>query len=212
MNDNDLINILKELKEKSKKRKFTQSIDIAVNMTQIDLKKPQNKFTEEIRLPKGRGRDVKVAVIGDSLVVKSKGIADGLINDKALSDIEADKKAMRKMISTYDFFIAEAPFMIRIGKSLGRFMAPKGKMPKPMPPQADPIPMIKMLKNTVRAALQNNYVIHCPIGNETMSNDDLVENFRAIMQAIEKRLPNGRNNIKTVYIKTTMSQPVKINY
>ena len=212
MNDNDLNNILKELKEKSTKRKFTQSVDIAVNMMQIDLKKPQNKFIEEIRLPKGRGRDIKVAVIGDSLVVKSKGVADGLINEKSLSEIEGDKKAIRKMISSYDFFIAEAPFMIRIGKNLGRYMAPKGKMPKPLPPQADPVPMIKMLKNTVRAALQNNYVIHCPIGNESMSNEDLAANFNAIMQAIEKKLPSGRNNIKSVYIKTTMSQPMKINY
>ncbi|MCK5699419.1 MAG: 50S ribosomal protein L1, partial [Candidatus Aenigmarchaeota archaeon] len=107
MNDSDLNKIIKEAKEKGKKRNFTQSIDLAINTKQIDLKKPENKFTEEIHLPKGRGKDLKIAVIGDSLVVKSKGIADGLINDKELTKLEKDKKELKKAMNEYDFFIAE---------------------------------------------------------------------------------------------------------
>ncbi len=208
----DINNILKEVKEKSKKRNFTQSIDLAINTQQVDLKKPENKFTEEIHLPKGRGRSLKIAVIGDSLVIKSKGIADGLINEKALTTLEKDKKELKKTMDEYDFFIAEAPFMLRIGKSLGRFMAPRGKMPKPLPPQADPAPLIARLKNTTRASLKKNSAIHCTIGTEKMTEADLTSNFNAVIQAIEKKLPSGKNNIKSVYIKTTMGSAIKINY
>ncbi len=212
MNDNELNNILKEARDKSKKRNFTQSIDLAINTKQIDLKKPQNKFTEEIYFLKGRGKDIKIAVIGDTLVIKSKSIADGLINEKALTTLEKDKKELKKTINKYEYFIAEAPFMLRIGKSLGRFMAPKGKMPKPLPPQADPTPLITQLKNTTRASLKNNSAIHCTIGAESMKNEDIIDNFNAVMQAIEKKFPTGKNNIKSVYIKTTMGKPIKIKY
>ncbi len=212
MNDSDLEKIIKEAKEKGKKRNFTQSIDLAINTQQIDLKKPENKFTEEIPLPKGRGKDLKIAVIGDSLVVKSKGIADGLINEKALTKLEKDKKELKKAMNEYDFFIAEAPFMLRIGKSLGRFMAPRGKMPKPLPPQADPAPLIARLKNTTRATLKGNSAIHCTIGTEKMPEEDIILNFHTVMQAIEKKFPSGKNNIKSLYIKTTMGPVIKINY
>ncbi|MFH1126941.1 MAG: 50S ribosomal protein L1 [archaeon] len=212
MNENDLNKIIKEVKEKSKKRNFVQSIDISINTKQIDLKKPENKFTEEIRLQKGRGKNIKVAVIGDSLIIKSKDLADGLINEKELTKLENDKKELKKTLNKYDCFIAEAPFMVRIGKNLGRFMAPRGKMPKPLPPQADPAPLIKLLKNTTRATLKNNSAIHCAIGTEAMKDEDIIINLNTVIQAIEKKLPNGKDNIKSIYIKTTMGAPIKINY
>lgn len=212
MNNNDLNNTIQEVKERGKKRNFAQSIDLAINTKQIDLKKPANKFTEEIQLPKGLGKDLKIAVIGDNLVVKSKGIADGLINNKVLTTFEKDKKELKKALNKYDYFIAEAPFMIRIGKSLGRFMAPRGKMPKPLPPQADPAPLINQLKNTIKASLKNNSAIHCTIGNENMKNEDLIENFNTVLQTLEKKLPTGKNNIKSIYIKTTMGPAIKIKY
>ena len=156
----NIINALKDVKEKSRKRKFVQTIDVAINLQQIDLKRPENRFTEEVVLPCGRGKEVSVGVIGDNLVIKSKGIANELINDKRLSKVEKDKKELKTLVEKCDFFITEAPFMARVGKSLGKVLGPRGKMPKPLPPQADPALLIKKLKGSVRIAVKENACVH----------------------------------------------------
>lgn len=201
---------LKEIKAKDK-RKFMQTIDLAINLQDIDVKKPENKFVEEVIIPSGRGKSASVGVIGNTLAMKAKGVADELIDEAKLSQIEADKKLLRKVVKKCDFLIAEAPLMLRIGKSLGKVLGPIGKMPKPIPPQADPKDMINKLKTTVKIRVADNPVVHCPIGTEKMSDEDLMKNFEAVLQALEKRLPKGKLNIRSAYIKTTMSPAVKID-
>lgn len=201
---------LEESKKKSKKRNFVQSVDLSINLKNIDFKKPENRFTEEVVLPKGRGKNVKIVVIGKDLIIKSKGKADELINEDKLGKLEKNRKEIKKLANSYDFFIAEASFMLRIGKSLGKVLGPRGKMPKPLPPQADPTPIINKLKNTVRISLKESPVIHCVIGTENMKDEDLIENMNAVMSTLENKLPKGKHNIGSVYLKTTMGPAIKI--
>ena len=203
---------IKDIREKSKKRNFVQSIDIALTLQNIDLKKPENRFSEEVVLPYGRGKDIIVGVIGNHLIVKAKDATKFLIDEKKLSKIEGDKKELKKIVNECDFFITEAPLMARIGKSLGRVLGPRGKMPKPLPPQIDPTPIIKKLKNSVKISIKDNASIHFAIGTENMKDDEIAKNFETVMNALEKKLPNGKQSMKSVYIKTTMGPAIKIKY
>ncbi len=200
---------IKKIKN-GKKRNFVESVDVIFSLHRIDLKKPESKFVEDVVLPSGRGRDARVGVIGKTLVVNAKGVADELINDDRLSELEKDKSKLKSLVNNVDFFIAEAPYMLRIGKSLGRVLGPKGKMPKPLPPSADPKPLIERLKRTVQLKLRNNPVVQTLIGKIDMSDEDLVKNYDAVYNSILKKLPLGKDNIKSVYVKTTMGKPVKI--
>ena len=62
----DVINAVKEAREQSKPRNFTESMDIIINIRDLDVKRPENRFNEEVTLPNGRGKDVKIGVIADT--------------------------------------------------------------------------------------------------------------------------------------------------
>ena len=62
-----ILKTIKELREKSKKRKFSQTFDLVVNLKEFDVKKPENKFVEDVILPNGRGELATVIVFSDSV-------------------------------------------------------------------------------------------------------------------------------------------------
>ena len=64
----DVINAVKEAKEQSKPRNFTESVDVIINIRDLDVRKPENRFNEEVTLPNGRGKEVKIGVIAANSV------------------------------------------------------------------------------------------------------------------------------------------------
>jgi len=207
-----LADALKELAAQKGGRKFLQSIDLSIGLKDLDTKRAENRFVEEVALPSGRAKPAVVGVIGSGLAARAKDKADVLIDEQKLSEMERDKKVMQNLIKKCDFFIAEAPLMLRIGKSLGKFLGPQGKMPKPFAPGADPSEIIKRLKNTVRIRVTESPAVHCNIGSEKMSAEDLERNFEAVMSAVEKKLPKGRANLRSVHIKPTMGRPIRVRW
>ena len=102
------------------------------------------------------------------------------------------------------FFIAEAPLMPTIGKSLGTVLGPRGKMPKPVPPNADVSSMVNNLRKTVKVRSKNTITFHPIAGRADMPKEHIAENIDTIVKRIEGILERGRLNIGSVYVKTTM--------
>ncbi len=127
-----------EVKAKAEKRKFSQSIELAVKLREVDLKKPESRINENLELPTPADKTAKVAVIaGGDLATRAKAAgADLVIGREDLDKMGREKKQARKIAQTYDFFIAEAPLMPQVGKTLGQMLGPRGKMPTPVPPTA----------------------------------------------------------------------------
>jgi large subunit ribosomal protein L1 len=197
--------------ENNKKRKFVQSVDLVVNLKDVDLKKPENRIDEEIELPKGRGKEAKIAVFASGeLAFKAKNVADAVITPEQIKELAEDKKKAKKLAEEYDFFVAEAPLMPTIGRALGRVFAPRGKMPKPIPPDADIEAIVKKLKRSIKVRSKDRPTFHCLVGREDMPPEDIAENVEAVLQRIESKLERGRMNIRSAYIKTTMGTAVRV--
>ncbi len=197
--------------ENNKKRKFVQSVDLVVNLKDVDLKKPENRIDEEIELPKGRGKEAKIAVFASGeLAFKAKNVADAVITPEQIKELAEDKKKAKKLAEEYDFFVAEAPLMPTIGRALGRVFAPRGKMPKPIPPDADIEAVVKKLKKSIRIRSKDRPTFHCLVGREEIPPEDIAENVEAVLQRIEGKLERGRMNIRSAYIKTTMGTAVRV--
>lgn len=197
--------------EHNRKRKFKQSVDLVINLKDIDMSKPANRIDEEIQLPKGRGKKAKVGVFATGeMAIKAKESADIVIQPEDLEKITKDTKEAKRIAEEHDFFLAESPLMPTIGKSLGRVLAPRGKMPKPLPPDANIAPQIERLWNTVRIRSRDKLTFHCLVGNEEMSVEDIADNVEAVLKAVEGKLERGKLNIKSVYVKTTMGSPVRV--
>jgi large subunit ribosomal protein L1 len=197
--------------DSNKKRKFIQSIDLVITLKDVDLKKPENRIDEEIELPKGRGKEAKIAVFASGeLAFKAKNIADMVITPEQIKDFAENKLKAKEMAEQYDFFIAEAPLMPNIGKALGKIFAPRGKMPKPVQPDVDIESTIAKLRNSIRARSKDKNTFHCLVGKEDMPLEDIAENIDIILNRVETHLERGRMNIKAAYISTTMGSPVRV--
>lgn len=210
----NLLKAIEEAKSKSKKRNFIQSVDMIVNFTGVDFNKAENRIDLEIPLPAGRGKQVKIAVIaGDELIVEAKKIADRIITRDEVEKLGADKKALKKIVSDYDYFLCQTDLMALVGKTLGQVMGPKGKLPKPVPPTAKLRPLCERLKKTVKIKTKGKFLptIHVSIGTEEMQNEDLAKNAEAVISAMKEKLPNKEGNIRSIYFKTTMGEPVKVD-
>lgn len=193
---------IKQLKESSKKRGFKQSFDLIVNITNVDLKKPENKFSKDIALPHGRGKEITVSIISDTV--------QGAITKKDLEALTGDAKKIKELINKNDFFLCEAPLMPLTGKVLGKYLGPRGKMPKLLPPNADPKPFIENAKISVTVRLRDSPLIQTMIGTENMDDAQIKENAEKVIEEIKKSLP-AKARIKSTFLKLTMSKPVKIS-
>ncbi|MGQ9587211.1 MAG: 50S ribosomal protein L1 [Thermoplasmata archaeon] len=211
MVDQHLIDVMKKLQTESKQRKFLESVELAINLKDIDLSNPRNRIQEEIILPNGRGKPVRVGVFGSSeMAVKAKGVADIIVQPEDIEDLASNKAKARKFARASDFFIAEAPLMPTIGKRLGVVLAPRGKMPRPIPPGSDPKPQIERLRSSVSVRTRDKKTFHLAIGTKDMPPEKLAENLDAVLKRIMSKLERGKMNIKSAYVKTTMGPSFKV--
>ena len=203
---------LEELRKNKKKRNFKESLELIIKLKELDLKKPENRINQTIILPHDIGKSVKVCVIATGqLALKSKEAnADFVLGKDQLTDLGNDKKAARKLLQEYGFFVAEAPLMPLVGKTIGPTLGPRGKMPTPINPNAPIADVIDQARRTIKIRVRDQPVIQCRIGVDDMSDDNLSENIQAIFSSIEGKLERGVRNISKVLIKTTMHEPVKL--
>lgn len=212
LSKDDVARALSELRQNLVKRKFAQSIDLVVKLREVDLKKPENRINESISLPNPSEKPVKVCVIasGDLGTRAKTAGADLLVSRQELESFGKDKKSARKLAQEYDFFIAEAPLMPLVGRGLGSFLGPRGKMPTPVPPNAQIEQIVSGHRKMVRVRMREQQVLQCRIGTESMPDDKLAENIQTVISRIEQKLDRGFKNIGEILIKTTMGKPVKI--
>lgn len=203
---------LAEVRAKTEKRKFAQSIELAVKLREIDLKKPDARINEALELPTAADKEVKIAVIaGGDLATRARAAgADLVIGREDLDKLGREKKEARKIAQNYDFFIAEAPLMPQVGKSLGQMLGPRGKMPTPVPPTAPIDDVIKRHRRNIRLRMKDQPVIQCKVGTEDMPDDVLIQNIQAVISRLEAKLEKGPKNISNVAVKATMGPRVKV--
>ena len=208
----DILEAVKKAKEESKPRNFTQSIDVVITIKDLDVKKPENRIDEEVLLPNGRGKDVKIAFIADgelALQAKNAG-ADMVINKGELEEMGKDRKEAKKIANRHDFFVAQADMMPLVGRFLGPVLGPRKKMPKPVPATAKPEPIMERLKSTVKVRIKDQPVIQALVGTQDMEDELIAANIDAVLAVLDQKLEKGRNQIKSMYVKTTMGPVVRV--
>lgn len=196
---------LEELR-KNEKRKFSQSVDLVINLRAIDVKKDQVNIIAT--LP-NKIKDKKVCGF---LTVKSPLV-------KTITEIEfqkyKDKKELKNLVKDYDFFIAAAPLMPKVAMTFGKILGPAGKMPSPqlgvlMQENEDQIRKTLDKISTSLKIRMKEPSIKLAIGKEDMDDDEIIENIKSVYNAIENALPQKKDNIRSVLLKLTMSKPIKV--
>ena len=207
-----LLTAIKEVKSKSKERKFTQSVDLILDIKELDMKAPEGRIQQIVELPHVTGKPNKICVFATGeLAFKAKASSADIVIEKAdLESLLGKKKALRKLGNTYDVFISEAPLMALVGRTFGPVLGPRGKLPIPVPPNVNIKEEIEKHRKTVRIRMRNQPIIQCQIGTEDMKDEDLADNILAVLRVLDGKLKRGLKNIKFLFIKTSMGTPVKI--
>ena len=208
---NKVNQVIEDALNSDKERKFVETVEVAINLRDVDLQNPQKRINAEVALPHGRGRPARVAVFAQGeMAVISKKIVDTVLGPEQIDELSENKREARKLADKFDFFVAETGLMATIGKSLGVVLGPRGKMPRPIPPQADIERIIKSLTNLVPVRSKDRPTFHVPFGNVSMSQEQLAENLETILKRVESNLDRGTDNIASIWVKTTMGKAVRL--
>ena len=204
-----LAEMIKEAKAVSKQRKFKQSVEMIIVFKDIDVKKGF-ALNEVVQLPKTSSpATVCIMATGDMGQKAKEAKADAVVGSEELDKFAANKRASRKFIDKYDFFLADTQIMPAVGKVLGQLLGPRGKMPTPVPFNASIESFLQRFRSSIKVRARSSLAMSCKIGDESMENTDLSINAHTVLSAVEKKLPNGEKNLKRVIIKTTMGKPIK---
>jgi large subunit ribosomal protein L1 len=203
---------IKQAKSKAGDRQFNQTIDLILDIQEIDMKAPEGKIQEIVELPHDTLKPNSVCVIasGEFALKAKNSKADRVLERADLDALNGKKKELRQIASQYDVFISEAPLMSLVGRILGPVLGPRGKMPIPVPPSADIAALIAKHRKTVVVRMRNQPIIQVPIGSQQMKDEDLTDNIMTVLRLLDGKLKRGLKNVKYAFIKTSMGEPVKI--
>ena len=204
---------IKQAKAKSGQKKFNQTVDLILDIVEIDMKSPEGKIQEIVELPHVTGKPNKICVVASSgdFVTKAKNsTADKVLERTDLETLNGKKKELRKLANEYDVFICEVPLMPLVGRILGPVLGPRGKMPIPVPTNADLTALINKHRKTVVVRMRSQPIIQVSVGSEQMKDEELVENTMTVLRVLDGKLKRGLKNVKYAFIKTSMGEPVKI--
>lgn len=208
-----IISAVNEAKGRSKRRNFTQSVELILTLQDVDVKSPEGRIQENVELPfppSKKANKVCVIASGELALQAKKANADLVIERDGLEKLAGKRKELRKIANAYDSFIVEAPLMPLVGKIFGAFLGPRGKMPTPVPPTANVAALMEKHRRTITVRVRNQPIVQCRVGTEDMNDEEIAENIQAVLRSVERKLKRGIKSIKSAYVKTSMGEVVKI--
>jgi large subunit ribosomal protein L1 len=206
---------------KDKVRKFDESIDLIINIKDVNLNDPKNRIDKEIIL----SNDIIVndkpnicVIASDEILLEAKKLGIDTIDSDGLINLNnEEKKSKKKFAKKYEFFVVEDKMMRDVARYLARFLGPVGKIPKPFPTGYGIISSPDELrvayeryKKIIRIQMKKQPIIFAKIGKKSMNTDQLFENMKTVMNFIADQMPHRFNNFKSIYLKSTMGTPVKV--
>ncbi len=195
--------------DESPDRNFTETVDLAINLRDLDLNEPSNRVDESVVLPAGTGQETRIVVIAEGeTAVRAEEAADDVLSGDDVADLDDDEA--KDMADETDFFIAEEAMMQDIARHLGTILGPRGKMPDPLSPDDDVVETVNRLKNTVQLRSGDRRTFHTLVGAEDMSAEDIGTNIDVILRRLHADLEKGPQNIDGVFVKTTMGPSVEV--
>jgi len=206
---------------KDKVRKFDESIDLIINIKDINLNDPKNRIEKEIILSNDIITNDKpniCVIASDEILLEAKKLEIDTIDLNGLVKLNnEEKKSKKKFAKRYEYFVVEDKMMRDVARYLARFLGPVGKMPKPFPTGYGIISSPEDLKvayerykRIIRIQMKKQPIIFAKIGKKSMDIEKLYENMKTVVNFIAEQMPHKFNNFRSMYLKSTMGKPIKV--
>ena len=189
--------------------KFDESIDVAVQLG-IDAKKSDQVVRGAVVMPAGTGKTKRVAVFAQGAKAEEAKAAGADI--VGMDDLAAEIKAGKM---DFDVVIA-SPDTMRIVGTLGQILGPRGLMPNPKVGTVTP-DVAQAVRNAKAGQVQFRVdkagIIHGTIGRRSFEDGKLVDNLRALIEALNKSKPASSKGIylRKVAVSSTMGVGVRVD-
>jgi len=204
----ELLDAVKLLKENSKVN-FDETVEISMNLG-IDPRHADQNVRGVISLPNGTGKAVRVAVFakGDKAEEAKKAGADVVGADDLAQKINKGEIEFERCIAT--------PDMMPVVGKLGKILGPRGMMPNPKLGSVtqDVSQAIQDAKGgQVEYRVEKAGIIHAGVGKVSFGDEALMDNIRALVNAVNKAKPSGAKGIyiKKISMSSTMGPSIKLD-
>jgi large subunit ribosomal protein L1 len=188
--------------------KFDESVEIAVNLG-VDPRHADQQVRGVVSLPSGTGRDVRVAVIAkDAKAAEATAAGADIVGAEDLVE------RIQGGFMDFDRVIATPDMMALVGR-LGKVLGPRGLMPNPRVGTVTPNvgQAVKDAKGgAIEFRTEKTGIIHAGIGKASFTEDQLLTNVKALIDALNKAKPSGAKGvyIKKISLSSTMGPGFKI--
>ncbi|HEX4183106.1 MAG TPA: 50S ribosomal protein L1 [Caulobacteraceae bacterium] len=188
--------------------KFDETVEIAVNLG-VDPRHADQQVRGVVNLPSGTGRDVRVAVIAkDAKAAEATAAGADIVGAEDLVE------RIQGGFMEFDRVIATPDMMALVGR-LGKILGPRGLMPNPRVGTVTPnvAQAVKDAKGgAIEFRVEKTGIIHAGVGKASFTDDALLANVRALVDALNKAKPSGAKGIyiKRISLSSTMGPGVKV--
>jgi large subunit ribosomal protein L1 len=211
MADQDIEQAVTRALEEAPPRNFRETVDLAINLRDLDLNDPSNRVDTGVVLPEGTGQETSIVVFAEGeTAIRAEDVADDVLDGGTLEELGDDDDEAKDLADETDFFIAEQNMMQDIGRYLGTVLGPRGKMPTPLDPDDDVVEVVERMKNTVQLRSKERRTFHTRVGAEDMDAEAIADNIDVIVRRLHAELEKGPLNIDSVFVKTTMGPAVEV--
>jgi len=200
----------KFITENKGKRKFRQTVELAINFKNINFSDQNNRLNISVLLPNGKGKYNKLAVFTNDKNIIEEARKNGVevISAEEIPAIANDKQRLNALLN-YNL-LAQPNLMPTIARALGQFLGPRGKMPKPLMPGTNMAKIANEMNKQITIKSSGKFLptVHCTVGTEDMEPKKIFENIKEVINSIVAEV--SQSKIKSVYVKLTMSKPMRL--
>eukprot|EP00540_Astrosyne_radiata_P008672 CAMPEP_0116846302 /NCGR_PEP_ID=MMETSP0418-20121206/13756_1 /TAXON_ID=1158023 /ORGANISM="Astrosyne radiata, Strain 13vi08-1A" /LENGTH=232 /DNA_ID=CAMNT_0004477527 /DNA_START=39 /DNA_END=737 /DNA_ORIENTATION=- len=200
---------------KGKKRPFQETIELQVTLKNYDPTKDK-RFAGSMQLPHGPVRNMRVCVLATAEHSKEVAdLADPRVGSQTVDDLKKlnkNKKLVKKLAKKYHAFLASHSIIKLIPRLLGPGLNRAGKFPAPINPSDSIADKVAETRSTVKFQMKKVVCLNAPVANVTQSSEDIRANIVASVNLLVSMLKKKWQNVKTIYIKSSMGPPFQIYF
>merc|ERR1712195_440123 len=186
-----------------KKREFMETIELQIGLKNYDPQKDK-RFAGTIKLPHIPRPKLRICILGDAFhCEKAAGLGLDFKNADGLKAFNKNKKLIKKFAKKYQVFLASESLIKQIPRLLGPGLNKAGKFPTLVTPGED-------LRALIKFQLKKVLCLNVAVGHCAMTEQQIVDNIKLAINFLVSLLKKNWQNIKVLYIKSTMGKPQRL--
>ncbi|KAG0004355.1 hypothetical protein BGZ65_000514 [Modicella reniformis] len=203
---------VRKVKQQSeeKKRNFLETVELQIGLKNYDPQRDK-RFSGSVRLPNIPRPKMSVCILGDALHCdQAKEISMEFQSVDDLKKLNKNKKMIKKLAKKYDAFLASEALIKQIPRLLGPGLHKAGKFPTPVTHSDNIGDKADEIRATIKFQLKKVLCLGVAVGHVEMTEDELLANIMMSVNFLVSLLKKHWQNVKTLYIKSSMNKPVRL--